>query len=295
LSFNYRRYGLDNSSDYVAVSVSSNGGSTWTELGRLQGAATDSSFLTATYNITAYAALNTQIRFQSSGSLGSADYVYLDNIQIRFTKNGGGAANRAPAVNAGADQTITLPATATMSGTASDDGLPSNRLTLAWTKVSGPGTVTFTNTAVVNTRASFSASGTYVLRLSANDAALSSSDDVRVVVNAARQSPSSDVVLTVNAAPSNGAVSVAGEVDWYSFVVPSTGAVTIDTQAGTLTDNYMYLYGPNSKTAQIEEDDDDGTGYMARIVRSLSPGTYYVKIRAYYSTGTGTYTIRVTR
>ena len=34
-------------------------------------------------------------------------------------------ANRAPVANAGADQTITLPATASLTGTATDDGLPS--------------------------------------------------------------------------------------------------------------------------------------------------------------------------
>src|SRR5690606_18555669 len=46
--------------------------------------------------------------------------------------------NTAPIANAGADQTITLPADATLSGTASDDGLPaSGSLTTAWSKVSG--------------------------------------------------------------------------------------------------------------------------------------------------------------
>ena len=56
-------------------------------------------------------------------------------------------ANRAPAVNAGADRTITLPATATLAGTATDDGLPSPpaQLSTAWSRVSGPGTVTFAN------------------------------------------------------------------------------------------------------------------------------------------------------
>ena len=62
-----------------------------------------------------------------------------------------------------------------------------------------------------------------------------------------------------------------------------------------MLDNYMYLYGPNNTTSLIEVDDDDGTGFMARIVRSLSPGTYHVRIRSYYAAGTGTYTIRVTQ
>jgi hypothetical protein len=96
-------------------------------------------------------------------------------------------ANSAPVVNAGVDQTITLPATASLSGTASDDGLPSppGSLTYAWSKLSGPGTVTFSNGTALATTATFSATGTYVLRLSVADGALTSTDDLTVVVNQA--------------------------------------------------------------------------------------------------------------
>ena len=50
--------------------------------------------------------------------------------------------NQAPTVNAGGDQTITLPSAASLSGSASDDGLPSPpaAFTTTWSKVSGPGT-----------------------------------------------------------------------------------------------------------------------------------------------------------
>jgi hypothetical protein len=103
------------------------------------------------------------------------------------------------------------------------------------------------------------------------------------------------VTLTVNGATLTGNISPAGDVDWYRFTVSATGTLTIATLAGTLADNYMYLYGPNDQTALIEEDDDHGTGAAARIERRLSPGTYYVKIRAHSSGGTGTYTIKVRR
>ncbi|MHC4542475.1 MAG: PPC domain-containing protein, partial [Planctomycetota bacterium] len=99
-------------------------------------------------------------------------------------------------------------------------------------------------------------------------------------------------VLTVNGSTVEGNISSAGDVDWYQFTVSSLETHTIETWAGSLTDNYMYLYGPNSRTRQIESDDDDGQGNAARIVRSLSAGTYYVKIRAYSSSDTGTYTIK---
>jgi len=95
------------------------------------------------------------------------------------------AVNTAPVANAGSDQTITLPAAATLNGTVHDDGLPvpPGLLTLAWSKVSGPGTVTFANAAAPNTSASFSTAGTYVLRLTANDGASIAMDDVSITVN----------------------------------------------------------------------------------------------------------------
>jgi len=92
--------------------------------------------------------------------------------------------NLAPVVNAGADQVLTLPAQASLSGTVTDDGLPNNQLAINWSKVSGAGTVTFTNPTAATTTASFSAAGVYSLRLTAGDGQLSSSDDVQVNVQA---------------------------------------------------------------------------------------------------------------
>ena len=81
--------------------------------------------------------------------------------------------NTAPVVNAGADQAVALPAAAALNGTATDDGLPGVGLTTTWSKVSGPGTVTFGNASALITTASFSVAGTYVLRLTASDGLLS--------------------------------------------------------------------------------------------------------------------------
>ena len=53
--------------------------------------------------------------------------------------------------------------------------------------VSGPGTVSFGDASAVDTTASFSTDGGYVLRLSADDGSLSASDDVALTVNAAGQ------------------------------------------------------------------------------------------------------------
>ncbi len=84
LEFNYLRRGLDDANDFVRLEVSNNGGGSWTELARFSGPATDSQFLTASYDISSYRAGNTQIRFLSSGTLAVDDRVYFDNIKITY-------------------------------------------------------------------------------------------------------------------------------------------------------------------------------------------------------------------
>src|SRR6266540_3997960 len=95
--------------------------------------------------------------------------------------------NLAPVVNAGLDQVITLPSSANLTGVAIDDGQPNppGVLTTTWSPVSGPGTVSFSNASALNSTATFSASGAYVLRLTVSDGALAASDDVAVTVNPA--------------------------------------------------------------------------------------------------------------
>lgn len=94
-------------------------------------------------------------------------------------------ANLAPVVDAGLDQTIALPASAVLDATVTDDGRPNGTLVVQWTAVSGPGTVTFADPSAVDTTASFSTAGTYVLRLTADDDELTTSEDVTIVVTSA--------------------------------------------------------------------------------------------------------------
>lgn len=95
------------------------------------------------------------------------------------------AGNSAPVVNAGATQTITLPAAANLAGTATDDGLPNppGALTTTWSRLSGPAGVVFGNAGQTSTTVQFLAAGTYVLRLKADDGALIATSDVQITVN----------------------------------------------------------------------------------------------------------------
>jgi hypothetical protein len=108
--------------------------------------------------------------------------------------------NQPPLVFAGPDQSIALSMTCNFLGLASDDGLPAppGLLSIAWSKLSGPGNVTFSNSNAPLTTATFSASGIYQLRITGNDGAIVRTDDVTITVTnpPAPQISSTDLVGT---------------------------------------------------------------------------------------------------
>ncbi len=90
--------------------------------------------------------------------------------------------NAAPFVYAGAQQIIS--SSTTLEGIVLDDGLSGGGTMFTnWTKISGPGTVTFGNSHQTNSTASFSADGIYVLQLSASDGQYSNSSLVTIAYN----------------------------------------------------------------------------------------------------------------
>ena len=124
------------------------------------------------------------------------------------------AANTAPVVNAGTNQTITLPTnSATLSGTATDDGLPNGTLTTTWTQLSGPVQAAIANPNQLATVVSFTQPGSYVFKLSATDSVLTTSANVTITVNQQNLAPSISVSVdsTVITQPAN-TVHVTGSV-----------------------------------------------------------------------------------
>lgn len=103
------------------------------------------------------------------------------NLQLEATTY---PANAAPVVSAGGNQSIDVAGVAYLNGTVTDDGLPLSPgyFTNAWSKVSGPGTVTLASAVSRATQAAFSTTGTYVLRLTAGDGALAATSDVTITV-----------------------------------------------------------------------------------------------------------------
>lgn len=102
------------------------------------------------------------------------------------------------------------------------------------------------------------------------------------------------VLLELNSAtPTEGQIGVPGEEDVYQFAAAAAGRYVIET--GGNADVVMKLFGPDSRTALIAEDDDGGVGFNSRIAAALAAGRYFVQIRHYNrASGTGAYSVAVT-
>lgn len=105
--------------------------------------------------------------------------------------------------------------------------------------------------------------------------------------------PSAAAILAVGGDRVKADIGKSGEEDLFRFTADQDGVYQIDTRGKT--DIYMKLFGPNSQTALIDEDDDSGYGMNPRISGQLLAGDYYVQIRHYDRSGTGQYTIGVKR
>lgn len=177
---------------------------------------------------------------------------------VTVVVNGGPPVNLAPTVSAGNNQTIAFGEVAQLEGTRADDGLPAgSTLSSAWSKVSGPGTVTFGNAAQPATTASFSAAGTYVLRLTATDGTLSTSADVAIAVGvdgSANQppvvsaGPNQAVSLPANTVTLSGSVTDDGlplgaelTIAWQKVSGP--GEATFSNPSGAITDVQLSAAG----------------------------------------------------
>ena len=92
-------------------------------------------------------------------------------------------------------------------------------MTVQWSKVSGSGDVTFADATSRTTSATFSATGVYVLRLTATDGQFESSDDVQVTVNAAPVVSAGDnqTITLPDVATLNGSATDDGLADGKCF------------------------------------------------------------------------------
>ena len=174
-----------------------------------------------------------------------------------------------PTVFAGPDQTVTLPNSANLDGTVTDDGLPTPALTTTWSRISGPGTVTFGNANAVDTTASFSVNGTYVLRLTADDGELTRSDDV---------------AITVNPPP----ITITREAESGSLTAPM-----VVRSSGTASGG-QYVEVPNGAGDNLNDATFGGPGQVSFSINIPQSGTYALWART-IAPGGGSDSFYVTR
>lgn len=128
------------------------------------------------------------------------------------------------------------------------DDQPSTALTTTWSKQSGPGTVTFGDAAQPTTTATFSAAGSYVLRLTASDGVQITTMDVTVNVGATSQAwsatdiggasgiPGQTVLTQDSIILSSAGTNLSGTSDVVRFLaLPVTGDVEITARVRSLS------------------------------------------------------------
>lgn len=173
--------------------------------------------------------------------LSGNDTIFTTTSKVNLTVNPPVIPNNnlPPVVNAGPNQTITLPTNSvTLNGTVTDnDGLPvGGTLTQFWEAVSAPGTVTFANPLATSTTATFSAAGVYVLRLTASDSELSSSADVTITVIGTGGTGTGPQTLTLSPAVAGPLVTGTSQTLTATFAnnnSPISGATVSFTVTGT--------------------------------------------------------------
>ncbi|MBC2581761.1 S8 family serine peptidase [Clostridium sp. DJ247] len=99
---------------------------------------------------------------------------------------------------------------------------------------------------------------------------------------------------TVIQAGSNisAAIEYAGDFDFFKFTPTVSGSYTICT-TGT-TDTYGYLYDVNQNQLAYNDDSNGTTNFTIRYAL-IANQTYYIKIRHYYSFGTGAYSFSISQ
>lgn len=226
---------------------------------------------------------------------------------------------------------VTCPA---VPNTVTTSGITSNAFTLNWAIPTGGSAASLNYTIQVTTDAGYTANiagspfttsslthtitglngvTTYYYRIRANNSCSSNWVTGNITTLFPNDECSSAIPLSISSTctylastnvgatsssgiPAPGCANYNNNDAWYSAVVPSTGILNVELQAGTMTDSGMAFYsGSCGALTLLECDDDDGTGAMSSIsMTGLTPGQIiYIRVWR-YSGGSGTFDICAT-
>ncbi|OYV06566.1 MAG: hypothetical protein CFE26_05615, partial [Verrucomicrobiales bacterium VVV1] len=167
----------------------------------------------------------------STGAGLSATTAVFSQVNLSFTDN------TAPTTNAGADRSARTGATVTLSGSRTDDGKPVSPgiTTTQWSRLSGPGTITFADSGAAATTAVFTHPGTHLLRLIAHDGQVKTYDDMTATIT--------QDILNLYAYPGNENMNESGQTPLYvelTRTAPTGDLFVPITYSGTSTPGVDY-------------------------------------------------------
>ncbi len=219
------------------------------------------------------------------------------NYQLMVTDNSGATAvatakvivlssqNILPIANAGADQTISAPASSVnLDGSGSDD--PDGSITAySWTLVSGPGSVTINNSNSANASVAGLISGTYTIQLKVTDNnGASATDQMTITVKPNSGLPNQTPIANAGSdqtitAPTNsvnldgsGSNDPDGSIVSYSWtLVSGPGSVTINN-SNSANASVLGLI-PGSYTIQLKVTDNNGASAMDQMTITVKPNS----------------------
>ena len=171
------------------------------------------------------------IEAKATDSLGASAFSLPVEITVQPTNVG-------PQVYAGADKTVHVGETNELDGIISDDGLPNGLLLASWSRISGPGTVTFGNTNDPASTIIFNQVGTNVLKLTGTDGAITNTDTVTIIVRPVNAAPVVD-------AGSNQVVTLAARYSVTNSAIVQASQQSTKSSRGKefwlgIPQNYIY-------------------------------------------------------
>lgn len=177
--------------------------------------------------------------------------VLIDNLHdltVWKAKVPRASANQPPSVELGDDKVVAVGTPAVITPVHAKDDNVGGNTTWQWSKVSGPGTATFSaapaGSPAHSTTVKFSAVGDYVLRLTATEAGpnpLSNYDDVLVTVQASNQAPA----LTLQNPKNNEKFNSGQQITFRATASdPEAGDLTTDIRWTSNRDGFLGAGSP---------------------------------------------------
>ena len=242
----------------------------------------------ATFTISNPAAANTAVSNMLQGTY---------SFQLSITDNDGLSAldtvtisvlpqpNKAPVARAGADITITLPASSvTLTGNTSTDADGTIKI-YNWTKLTGPSQYTIVSPSSANTKVNYLVGGVYTFRLNVIDNAGASGSDTVTVNVITKTTVSATASINTSYMNINSSENLTSETANAKELVvyPNPVASMVNTRfsspsTGKIT---MKIYNLNGTTVQWAAYEKTNVTFEKAVnVTALRPGVYYLECKS---------------